>query len=953
MKKLFFLLVLLANITAQAQYTSIPDANFEQALINLGIDNGTIDGRVLTTNISGVTSINLQFANIFDLTGIEDFTSLTYLATSIGNQFNNLDISKNINLQVLICDQNNLKTLDVSKNINLTFLSCEQNQLTNLDVSKNTKLARLYCKNNKLITLNLKNGNDLALDSTLNPDLSCILVDNVAYYNASYTVFKDLTSRFSATCQTNIAPIITASGNQIYCPKTSLKIVTDVTITDPDDFSTDAIYIQISSGYVNGQDQLSLANPLSHPTISAIWNLNEGKLKLSSPISGTPVTYADFIAAIKDVEFSNSTTSPSGTRDFSISIGQANYLPRNGHYYEFVPFLGISWTNAKLAAEGSNYYGLQGYLATITSADEAKISGEQAAGAGWIGGSDAETEGVWKWVTGPAVDRVVFWNGASNGSTPNFAFWNTNEPNNTNNNEHYAHITAPGVGIKGSWNDLRESGDPSGNYQPKGYIVEYGGMPGDPILQISASASITISKITGTIPATNCGPGTLTLHATASVGTIDWYDSPTSTTTLQTGNNFDTPLLNATTTYYVDAGCISTRTPVIATIKTIPTITSTTPSIVCESGPATLGAVASAGTINWYATSTGGTSLRTGSSFTTPNINATTTYYVDANSDGCISPTRTAVTATVNAAPTVIVTTAASRCDSGTVILEAFASVGNINWYKESIGGSILFTGNSFLTPNIDTTTTYYAEAFSDGCPSSRIPVTAIVYPISTMNQDVVLCRGETKILDASIPNMTYLWSPGGETTQTIEISTIGDYSVSISSPTVISCESKKNISVIEHPEPIISSIEVNENSVTIELANPESYFEYSINGLDFQVSNQFYFISSGQHTAFVRENNDCNLVAQDFTIFTIQKYFTPNNDGFNDVWKIKEMSDYPNSSAQIFDRYGKLIIDLTSVKYSWDGSYNTNLLPADDYWYVLKLDDTQPEIRGHFSLKR
>jgi gliding motility-associated-like protein len=145
----------------------------------------------------------------------------------------------------------------------------------------------------------------------------------------------------------------------------------------------------------------------------------------------------------------------------------------------------------------------------------------------------------------------------------------------------------------------------------------------------------------------------------------------------------------------------------------------------------------------------------------------------------------------------------------------------------------------------------------------------------------------------------------------------------------------------------------VNENSITIELVNFESYYEYSINGFDFQVSNQFSYISSGRYTAFVRDNNDCNLVAQDFTVFTIAKYFTPNNDGFNDLWEIKEMANYPNSSAQVFNRYGKLIITLTSSNNKWDGKYSNALLPADDYWYRLKLDDSTPEMTGHFTLKR
>jgi gliding motility-associated-like protein len=219
--------------------------------------------------------------------------------------------------------------------------------------------------------------------------------------------------------------------------------------------------------------------------------------------------------------------------------------------------------------------------------------------------------------------------------------------------------------------------------------------------------------------------------------------------------------------------------------------------------------------------------------------------------------------------------------------------------------------------------------------------------------EEIILCQGQTTTLDASLSNMRYLWSPGGETTQTIVVSTIGNYSVTISSPTVVSCDSKKNISVIEHPQPNINSIAVNENSIVIQLENPETYFEYSINGIDFQALNQFSYIPTGQYTAFVRDNNGCNIVTQQFTIFTIPKFFTPNNDGFNDLWKIKEMGNYPNSSAQIFDRYGKLIIELNAANYSWDGKYNSKTLPADDYWYRLKLESTKPEIKGHFTLKR
>src|SRR5690606_10997436 len=86
---------------------------------------------------------------------------------------------------------------------------------------------------------------------------------------------------------------------------------------------------------------------------------------------------------------------------------------------------------------------------------------------------------------------TIFWNGGPNGSAPagQYSNWNSGEPNNLGD-ENYAHITAPGVGVRGSWNDLSNTGGASGDYQPKGYIVEYG-WPGDIPINISGSTKIS------------------------------------------------------------------------------------------------------------------------------------------------------------------------------------------------------------------------------------------------------------------------------------------------------------------------------------------------------------------------------------------------------------------------------------------------------------------------------
>ena len=228
-----------------AQTTSIPDSNFEQALIDLGYDSGTIDGVVQTANISTIDSLNLYNKNISDLSGIEDFAALTHLncvanqissidisqnvaliyfscsanqLTSIdvsqntslvffqcgSNQLSSLDISQNTLLDYLECVHNQLISLDVSQNVNLTELYCFENDISSLDVSYNTLLNVLNCRNNSLICLNAKNGNNTAIIAFWidgNPELSCITVDNAQWSTDNWTNNIDPISSFSEDCE--------------------------------------------------------------------------------------------------------------------------------------------------------------------------------------------------------------------------------------------------------------------------------------------------------------------------------------------------------------------------------------------------------------------------------------------------------------------------------------------------------------------------------------------------------------------------------------------------------------------------------------------------------------------------------------------------------------------------------------------------------------------------------
>ena len=372
--------------------------------------------------------------------------------------------------------------------------------------------------------------------------------------------------------QINDPPTVTAVGDQIYCPQSQQRIVTSFNIVDPDDTLIPAFYIQISSGYVIGEDQLSLIG--SHPNVVANWNANQAKLILTGTGGGS-ATYTDIIAAVYDVVF-NSSNINVGAKTFSLTAGSANYLASTDHYYDYVPANLITWTDAKVAAEAMDYFGLQGYLATLTIPDEGQISGELSPGTGWIGASDAGAEGVWKWMTGPEAG-TTFWNGNENGSVAPGMYenWNTGEPNNYNGGEDYAHITY-NTGIPGSWNDLpnNTSSQPT-DYQAKGFVIEYGGTPGDPVLNISGSTTFNPPQILSTTSSVSCDNDPANLSATSNTTDILWYDSQNGGTLLHTGSTYN-PILTTNTTFWIlpsSNGCTTgTRTAVTATVNASPTI---------------------------------------------------------------------------------------------------------------------------------------------------------------------------------------------------------------------------------------------------------------------------------------------------------------------------------------------------------------------------------------------
>ncbi|MEW7289153.1 T9SS type A sorting domain-containing protein [Aquimarina sp. 2304DJ70-9] len=159
--------------TDYCDYTTIPDANFESALEDLGYDDISGDGQVPTALIETVSSLNLFQQNIADLTGIEDFTALTTLSC-FKNNLTSLDLSNNANLETVLAHENELTSIDVSNVQYLTTLSLADNDLIGLSLTDNIALEFLGIENNSISNIDLSNNKVLEYLNVYNNGLTSI-----------------------------------------------------------------------------------------------------------------------------------------------------------------------------------------------------------------------------------------------------------------------------------------------------------------------------------------------------------------------------------------------------------------------------------------------------------------------------------------------------------------------------------------------------------------------------------------------------------------------------------------------------------------------------------------------------------------------------------------------------------------------------------------------------------
>lgn len=392
---------------------------------------------------------------------------------------------------------------------------------------------------------------------------------------------------------------------------------------------------------------------------------------------------------------------------------------------------------------------------------------------------------------------------------------------------------------------------------------------------INSATSPTVSDVNA------CGPVSVTLVASSS-DPVAWYADAIGGTVLATTYNFVTPILSQPTTYYAESvsACPSPRVPVTANITTVGTPTGVDAS---RCGPGSVVLSASAiDPVSWWDAASGGTQVSAGINFTTPSLNATTTYYAQSSNGGCNSARIPVIAEIIVTAPPSV--TSGTNCGPGAVTLTASSS-DPISWYDASTGGTLLGTGSSYTTPVISTTTTYYAEA-GTSCPSTRVPVDAV---ISSQAADPVVtdgarCGSGTVVLSATssdpvswydAPNGTLLGTGLTFTTPSISSNTIY-YAVA----GVTGCESNAiAVNAVVNPMPLDPQVTDASNCGPAQLtlsassSDPLTWYDAASGGNIVTTGTSYQSNFNATTTYYVEANNgtcSSNRIPVTATIWTL-----------------------------------------------------------------------------------
>ncbi|UMY64339.1 MULTISPECIES: T9SS type B sorting domain-containing protein [unclassified Flavobacterium] len=275
---------------------------------------------------------------------------------------------------------------------------------------------------------------------------------------------------------------------------------------------------------------------------------------------------------------------------------------------------------------------------------------------------------------------------------------------------------------------------------------------------------------------------------------------------------------------------------------------------------------------------------------------------------------------------------------------------------------------NPFTTAD-DTITVTVTNPANPDCKATTT-VAFTVHPVPELEADYTapICTGtinntvdiDAGLLTGSRNAFSYQWTRDGNpiaASYGITATQPGDYAVTVTNRAT-GCSSVRRITLTPSEAATIDAIvieDLRDNNTLLVTASGTGDYRYRLDDGVYGDSPFFENVEPGIHEVFVTDANGCGTVSETVAVVGAMKFFTPNGDTFNDYWHLKGITGvfHRNSTVYVFDRFGKLIASIPNGnKRGWDGTYNGQPMPADDYWFLLHLDDGR-EWRGHFTLKR
>lgn len=269
---------------------------------------------------------------------------------------------------------------------------------------------------------------------------------------------------------------------------------------------------------------------------------------------------------------------------------------------------------------------------------------------------------------------------------------------------------------------------------------------------------------------------------------------------------------------------------------------------------------------------------------------------------------------------------------------------------------------------NHQSTYTYTVIAYNEFCKDQKEYTVKVNVdePLSgEIAGPISICEGASAQLDASsFQASQYTWSVNGESRSSS--ATINDkpsqstvYDLEMSRGT---CQAKEHYTLEVTSLPEIASVDSvgirDRNIITVPGKGTGAFRYWVDNEESSSTTSLFEDLKFNNHIAYVQDERGCKS-SLPFVVMAppiiIDPWFSPNGDGIKDTWVVKNLTEiYPNAVVQIFDRYGKLLIEFLGDKADgWDGTYNGQAMPSTDYWYLIDIEEISRQYKGHFTLIR